>query len=298
MANKHASLNALFTDIADAIREKTGDSDTIVAAQIPSVIRERLEVKQLLPPIGTALNDMTWEEIRAISDAGLASSYFAVGDRKEVTLNGTCSKLSFSNQKYYCYIIGIDHNSDKEGTNRIHFQFCYTAAGGGVHLAFISGFNDDSDFYMNSSSTNAGGWNNSFMRNTVCAQFKTCLPSDLQSVLKTVTKYSSNNVDGSNTVSNMTSTTDDIFLLSEWEVFGAIKYANYDEKNYQAQYAYYSAGNSKVRYQHSSTGSAVSWWLRSVRSGNSKHFCRVEPSGIASTSMAQYSIGFAPCFCV
>ena len=62
MTNKHASLYALFADIADAIREKTGDSDTIAAAQIPNVIRERLEVKQLLPPIGTALNDMTWEE--------------------------------------------------------------------------------------------------------------------------------------------------------------------------------------------------------------------------------------------
>ena len=45
MANKHASLDDLFTDIANAIREKTGDTGTIAAAQIPSVIRERLQVK-------------------------------------------------------------------------------------------------------------------------------------------------------------------------------------------------------------------------------------------------------------
>ena len=47
MANKHASLYALFADIADAIREKTGDTATIVADDFPDVIRERL---QAAPP--------------------------------------------------------------------------------------------------------------------------------------------------------------------------------------------------------------------------------------------------------
>ena len=44
MANKHATLAALFTDIADAIREKTGDIGTIVADDFPDVIREMLQV--------------------------------------------------------------------------------------------------------------------------------------------------------------------------------------------------------------------------------------------------------------
>ena len=44
MANKHASLDALFTDIADAIREKTGDAGTIPAVEFPNLIRDRLEV--------------------------------------------------------------------------------------------------------------------------------------------------------------------------------------------------------------------------------------------------------------
>lgn len=45
MANKHATLTALFTDIADAIREKTGDSSSIVADNFPDVIRRSLDVK-------------------------------------------------------------------------------------------------------------------------------------------------------------------------------------------------------------------------------------------------------------
>ena len=257
---------------------------------------------EFLPAIGTALNDISWADIKRISDAGLASSYFAVGDRKAVALSGTAGSLSLSGT-YYCYIIGIDHNSAKEGTNRIHFQFGYTAASGGVHIAFIDGgygssYTFGSYFNMNNENSNSGGWENSRMRTTIIPTFKACLPSDLQAVLKTVTKYSDNAGGDYNDASYVTATTDDIFLLSEWEVFGARSYANSAEQNYQAQYAYYSAGNSKVRYRHSSTGSTAGWWLRSVRADASYSFCRVHTSGSADNDSADYSRGFAPAFCV
>ena len=262
----------------------------------------RIQTTKRFPEIGTALNDMSWADIRKISDAGLASSYFNVGDRKAVTLNGTAGSLSL-NGTYYCYIIGIDHNSAIEGTNRIHFQFGYTAASGGVHIAFIDGgyvsdYTSGSYFNMNNANSNRGGWANSRMRTTIIPTFKACLPSDLQAVLKTVTKYSDNTGGGSNTASSVTATTDDIFLLAEWEVFGARSYANSAEQNYQAQYAYYSAGNSKVRYRHSSTGSTAIWWLRSVRADSSTYFCNVNASGSANGGIANFSIGFAPGFCV
>lgn len=257
---------------------------------------------EFLPAIGTALNNISWADIKRISDAGLASSYFAVGDRKAVALSGTAGSLSLSGT-YYCYIIGIDHNSAKEGTNRIHFQFGYTAASGGVHIAFIDGgygsnYTSGSYFNMNNANSNSGGWANSRMRTTIIPTFKACLPSDLQAVLKTVTKYSDNTGGGSNAASYVTATTDDIFLLAEWEVFGARSYANSAEQNYQAQYAYYSAGNSKVRYRHSSTGSTAYWWLRSVGADGSYYFCGVNASGSAGSYRAYYSRGFAPAFCV
>ena len=49
MANKHATLAALFTDIADAIREKTGDTASIVADDFPSVIRSSLRFSPFEP---------------------------------------------------------------------------------------------------------------------------------------------------------------------------------------------------------------------------------------------------------
>lgn len=49
MAETYSTLTALFTDIADAIREKTGDTASIVADDFPEVIREMLQV--IPPPI-------------------------------------------------------------------------------------------------------------------------------------------------------------------------------------------------------------------------------------------------------
>ena len=47
MAETYSTLTALFTDIADAIREKTGDTASIIADDFPDAIRERLQV---IPP--------------------------------------------------------------------------------------------------------------------------------------------------------------------------------------------------------------------------------------------------------
>ena len=262
----------------------------------------RRRYPDLGPSLDPVLDNNDWATISYASENGLAASTWSVGDRNAVSLNGTAGSLSLSGT-YYCYIIGIDHNSTIEGTNRIHLQFGYTAASGGVHIAFIdSGYNSNytsgSYFNMNNANSNSGGWANSRMRTTIIPTFKACMPSDLQAVLKTVTKYSDNTGGGSNTASYVTATTDDIFLLAEWEVFGARKYANSAEQNYQAQYAYYSAGNSKVRYSHSSTGSTADWWLRSVRADSSYSFCRVSSSWSVYDAYANYSYGCAPAFCV
>lgn len=253
-------------------------------------------------PEADTLDGCSWENISKIAAQGNAANYFSVGDRKGITLNGTVGSLTFSNETYYAYIIGIDHNSDIEGKNLIHFQFGYSAASDGIHLAFIdSSYNSNktsgSWFNMNNSASNSGGWNSSLMRTVTCSAFKSAMPSDLQAVLKTITKYSDNTGGGSD-ASYVTATSDEVFLLAEFEVFGAIYYANSAEKNYQAQYAWYSAGNSKVRYRHSATSSTAHWWLRSAFENTPDYFCRVDTAGYQYYSNAYYSYGVAPAFCV
>ena len=261
--------------------------------------------------VSAVLNDNDWATIKAVSDAGQGENYWSIGDRKAVTLNGTVGHLSLSNYTTYAFIIGFNHNASVEGTNRIHFQLAKTALSGGTDIALcdssyrssvsISGY-----FSMNSSQTNVGGWESSQMRTNICGTSLSSysgtiiavIPASLRAVLKSVTKYTDNVGGESPEASSVTATTDYFFLLSEFEVFGSITYANTNEKNKQAQYAYYSAGNSKIKYKHDGTTTAARWWLRSPHAGTSYRFVNVYTDGTIFTSFASYSLGFAPGFCV
>ena len=262
--------------------------------------------------ISTTLNDNSWEAIRGISDAGQGANYWSIGDRKEVTLNGTVGHLTLSNYKTYAFIIGFNHNASVEGANRIHFQLAKTALSGGTDVCFCDRFCDSTVsttgyFSMNSSNTNFGGWKSSQMRTNICGTSLSnysgtiiaVVPAALRAVLKSVTKYTDNTANGGgSTASYVTATTDYFFLLSEFEVFGSISYGNTNEKNKQAQYAYYSAGNSKIKYKHNGTSTAASWWLRSPKASGSLNFVCVYEDGKVNSVGAFYSLGFAPGFCV
>lgn len=271
--------------------------------------------------VSTTLNDNTWATIKAVSDAGTGASYWAVGDAKQITISGTVGATAISNYSVWVNILGFNHNSSREGTNRIHFQIGRTAQAYSASnaICLIDSYYGNysavaGSFTMNpasgsSTSTNAGGWNASKMRTVVLGSQSTptsptantllaALPSDLRAVIKACTKYSDNTGGGSDTAGYVTATTDYIWLLSEWEVQGARTYANSAEQNYQAQYAYYSAGNSKIRYRHSTTGSTAVWWLRSVRASGATLFCIVDTSGAADISFSGFSVGVSAGFCV
>lgn len=261
------------------------------------------------------LNKNTWETIKDISDAGQGANYWSIGDRKEVTLNGTVGALTLSNYTTYAFIIGFNHNASVEGANRIHFQLAKTALSGGTDVCFCdSQYGPDSGwsspgagyFVMNASNTNSGGWKSSQMRTAICGTSLSSysgtiiavIPAALRAVLKSVTKYTDNTGGGSTAASAVTATTDYFFLLSEYEVFGSISRANSNEASKQAQYAYYSAGNSKIKYKHNGTSTAAYWWLRSPDASYSDRFVIVGADGTVYSINAFYSLGFAPGFCV
>ena len=262
--------------------------------------------------ISSTLNDNEWSVIRSVSDAGQGANYWSIGDRKAVTLNGTVGHLSLSNYTTYAFIIGFNHNASVEGANRIHFQLAKTALSGGTDVAlcdskYISQVYATGYFSMNSTDTNSGGWKSSQMRTNICGTSLSSysgtiiavIPAALRAVLKSVTKYTDNTGNGhGSTASYVTATTDYFFLLSEFEVFGSISYGNTYEKNKQAQYAYYSAGNSKIKYKHNGTSTAAHWRLRSPTAKYPTYFVRVSTGGTVGDGTANYSLGFAPGFCV
>lgn len=255
-----------------------------------------------LPAKGKTLNEYSWDEISRISLADKAVEYgFKVGDAKEVTLNGSVgygsSQATFSNQKYWVYIIGINHNEAKEGKG-IAFQGFKTAQTGGIDVAVTcTNYNSTgSGMVMNSTSTNSGGWNGSWAYTTCMGQWKSCFSSDLQVVIRTTTLYTDNTGNQSTSESNVTANSNGVYYLADYEAFGSTAGANINEARQQLRYDYYQTGNSKVKYRSDNTGTAARWWLRSPSYKGSTTFCYVDTDGLSSGNTANRSYGAAPCF--
>ena len=251
--------------------------------------------------VDATLDNNDWETIKQVADASAGESYWAVGDTKQITINGKLSDgLTLSNYFTYVYIIGFDHNKDVEGTG-IAFQGFKTAQTSGKDVALCdSGVgaikSSGQWFNMNNNDSTTGGWASCDMRNNTLPVVKAALPNDLTAVLKTSTIYTDNTGGSSTAASYVAATQDDLYLLAEWEIFGAKTRANIAEQNYQKQYTYYAAGNSKIKYRYDETAAPVSWWERSVYAADSSGFCDVFSNGIATSDDAWYSRGLAPAF--
>ena len=307
-----------------------------VEASATVTVEDSYSVKfSLLPPVGTALNDCTWDDISKIAAAGLADTYWDVSATKSIVINGTVGTLSISNLTVNAFILGFDHNSAYEGTNKIHFQIgkIGTTLIGLVDASYNSKNTDGSKiFNMNHwGNYNYGGWAGCDVRYDIlgstdvapsgysaavttsrvgydatenCATspiantLMAALPADLRAVMKGVTKYAEAVGNSSNVSANVKGFVDYLPLLAEFEVHGARKYANQYEQNYQKQYDYYKNGNSKIMYRHSDTGSKAWWRLRSPNYNNSNKFCSVNTDGSASNNYAWYAGALSPGFVV
>lgn len=312
IATKTSNGTAVFTVTETGAYTVTATKNGQTTSGSVNVVSSATSYSLTLSFVSSTLNNNEWSVIKSVSDAGQGANYWSIGDRKAVTLNGTVGKLSLSNVTTYAFIIGFNHNASVEGTNRIHFQLAKTALSGGTDVCLCdSSYNSTVSttgyFSMNSSRTNSGGWASSQMRTNICGTSLSSysgtiiavIPAALRAVLKSVTKYTDNTANGGgSTASYVTATTDYFFLLSEFEVFGSISYGNTNEKNKQAQYAYYSAGNSKIKYKHDGTSTAAIWWLRSPIASASNYCVCVITGGTVSYYIADFSLGFAPGFCV
>ena len=279
---------------------------------ITKTTQQSITVVEALP----VLNDNPWSTISSLSQAGQASAYWAVGDAKQITLNGTIGTVAYDNYQPWVFILGFNHNAALEGNNLIHFGCFRTSQNYQVTntIALDDEFynaqtSTELAFHMNATNTNARGWDESLMRSLILNSdietpsqaiefsFLAALTPDLQNALRKCTKYT-NNVGNNNTEAAISPTKDWAFLLSEYEVQGVRTYANEFEQNYQQQYKYFANGNSKIKYRQSNNSVAMYWWLRSPHAASSYIFCGVNASGGAGNADATFSLGFAPGFCV
>ena len=279
-------------------------------------------------PTKSSLNDMTWAQIKSISQAGTGDTYFDVGDSKTITLNGTVGTLAL-NGSYKVTIVHFNYRNE----SGIIFQGFKDVNDNDIAFRDEKGGNTSTDgtkyFNMNHwGNLNHGGWKGCDLRydilgstdkapsgygaavasgrtgydataaaktSPVANTLMAALPSDLRNVLQPWTIYTDNTGGASNIEANVTTSIDYLPLLAEFEVFGSRNNANQYEQNTQEQMAYYANGNSKIR-RHQDTLSAVAWWLRSPGYDGSYGFRGVNGFGSSGDSGADFSVGLAPAF--
>lgn len=284
-----------------------------------------VEVTKSAPP--KTLEESTWAEIAQVSaNKSWDAMGWKVGDSKTITLNGTVGTLALNNYQCKVYIIGFDHNADKEGQG---ISFGLLEGMDGKQLCLIDQYYSNNTaelraFAMNPSDnlrqTNAGGWKAAKMRKAILGStdvengdatpdtianpaadtLMAALPADLRAVMKPITKYTDNE-GGDVGTSAISPSIDYLPLMSEFEVFGAINFGNPQEQSHQARYEYYNSIISAVRdkYKHSDVAFLANWWLRSPRYKNVNSFCIVFYDGATvGTSGANSSMGVAPVFLV
>lgn len=219
------------------------------------------------PSFPATFADATWEQIidachqNAVPDTWVA--------------DGTCYKdMEINGTNYRIDIIGKNHDDLSDGTGKAPLTFqmhdCYATT-----------------YLMNDTRTNVGGWEQCKMRTDTMPALKLLLPAEVQAGIRPVKKLTS----AGNQSSSIVTTSDELFLISEIEIFGIITDSLAGEGT---QYDYYKAGNSKVK---NLSGSANTWWERSPGSSNTLRFCRVNSKGDAGAVYASLSSGVAFGFC-
>lgn len=234
----------------------------------------------------------SWADIAAISESGRAAAYFGVGEEKTIELT--------TGEKVTLVILGFNHDD---------------LTGGGKAGMTIGMKNLLATTYkMNSSSTNAGGWDDSAMRTSTMATLLSQLPADLRNVIKQVNKKAT----AGSQSTTITTSADKLFLFALAELASktglenstgtAIKNnaATYEREGTQYEYFKNTVGDADlwkacpalVKKLSNGGGSAHAWWLRSPYLGYGTAFWCVSSSGDVGSGNASSSRGVSFGFCV
>jgi hypothetical protein len=224
-----------------------------------------------------SFNKGSLDEIYTACTQGLAEEYFNVGDERTITLGA---------------LSGADNTPDEQEATITIVDIAEN--GQSITCMFINYDTLAPTHKMNDSGTNEGGWASTSMRSWLNGKeegdFYSALPSDLQSVIKV---HSSSYAETYKATS-ASYCDDNIWLLSEKEVFGSASRENSGIASKETQLAYFANGGSTRLVSDS-------WWLRSSCSSNTSgngRFTSVSSNGSGGYGEANASNYVFPAFCI
>lgn len=157
----------------------------------------------------------------------------------------------------------------------------------GSTAAFVVGMKDclNATHVMNSSYTNAGGWNGCAMRSWLNSTIYNQIPESFRQNLKLMNVWTANG--GSQSGTTGVYSQDYLALPAEREVFGSNSYAGSSIESQLTIFQYYASGN-RVKKVNGSNGY---WWERSPDRNGTSGFCGVGSDGSAGGTNASISDG-------
>lgn len=250
--------------------------------------------------------DGTDAEIEKMIEAHYAGKinigdYWAVGDKRTIhhnAMSATGVSESHKANDYVYVIIGIEHDDLVTAINGKTKAAITIQAERMLYLDTTTEYNSSYDAshecgYINSSSTNSGGWEGCARRAWCNNVYKKCLPTYIQNMMKQVKKLTSV---GSRS-STIKASNDYAFLLSEIEIFGSTTYS-YAGEGKQYQYFKNAIANRYKKPRYNDSHVCGHYWERSPYSGSENKFCHVNISGNSYYNGVSYYLGVAPCLCL
>jgi hypothetical protein len=238
------------------------------------------------PSVDPILDNNSWATIKSVCESGEAANYWAVGDYKLTSVDNTDVRA---------VLVDLTTGRYKDSSNNDNhavFELRW-------YNASISGDDKWLQYYptrkaMNSSGSNAGGWNGCEMRTWLNGDFKALLDAELQAALDKTYKIPAMN-GGSQAGTSLTYSDDYLILANEKEIFGTASYIPSAESSVTSQFGLYANNNNATyRKRYRDTGSASSWWLRSTSQGSTASFVYVLNNGNIDYYDASLSCGVVP----
>lgn len=219
-----------------------------------------------LPAKGASFSSMTWNDIGIISDNGMASEYFAIGDTKTIDINGT---------SYDIAIYDFDHDDKADGSGKAGMTI-------GLVNCIKSYETMEGGVYSNTA------WNNCYIRKTDLPAIYNKLPQELRNVIKSVSKVS--RVASTSVAASLETTIDTLFLFSDDEI--GINYNN-SSSSEGSKYPIFTDASSRIK-KKGDNGDTCTWWTRST-STTSGYFVYVKTDGYMHIKAANTADGYM-CF--
>ena len=219
----------------------------------------------------------SWQTIASVAEAGTASNYYNIGDTKTVSLSGI-GNMDFEIADFNHDYLSGSTSAQTAGITLITKNLLYT------------------NYQMNSSNTNNGGFPASQLYQTLSTTIFNALPAELRNVTKTIYKWYGTG----NATSNGQWFGSKIWIPLEYEVFGSSTYAPTTEQSTgnARKYPVFTDNASRIKRMNNGAGSAYYYWLASPVRSNTNRFVIVDGGGTVNSIGATGSYGVALGLCI